>query len=124
MAKMKSKYKGKGDGLVKAFHTLELFDDGTEYEKAPQMSDRSRRPLREYTIEFAQFCHQPLKNVFLDFIVTAGKIPEFLFVRVPHKIVDKVIELNDEDPEEIIPGLPSGHHRFIRFRTSQRYGML
>ena len=40
-------------------------------------------------------------------------------IRVPHKVYDKVKELNDEEPKEIIPGLPSGHHRFIRFRTEQ-----
>ena len=105
--------KGKGDCLAKSFYTLELFDNNTEYERnlIPGTS------LGNYEIEYAQFCQQPLDDVFADFIVTVIKIPEFVFLRVPHKIADAVTN----NSNEIIPGLPSGHHRFIRFRTSQYF---
>ena len=107
--------KKKPPALKNAFYALELLDEGGE----SQSWQPSGIYLSNYTIDYAQFCHQPLTHVALDFIVTTLKVPEFLFVRVPHKVVDKVKELSDEEPTEIIPGLPSGHHRFIRFRTEQ-----
>ena len=89
--------------LKNAFYILELLDEGGESEP--------RRPpgvhLSNYTIDYAQFCHQPLTHMGLDFVVTAVKVPEFLFVRVPHKVVNKVKELSDEEPTEIIPAGPA-----------------
>ena len=114
MAASKFKSKRDCDTFDKAFLTLELFDEGGEH----QIGSKS---LSHYTIDMAQFCHVPLTHLALDLVVTALKVPEFLFVRVPHKIKDKIVELDDGEPEETIPGLPSGHHRFIRFRTRQYY---
>ena len=98
----------------KAFYVEILLDEGGVNRSGPGS-------LKDYTVNLAQFCHRPLKNRLLDVIVTAVKIPEFLLIRVPHKVIDMASELVGETPEEIIPGLPSGHHRYIRFRTNQNY---
>ena len=115
--------KKKSHDIAKAFYILELYEDGEENEIIkPDVPRGVSVDLSDYTIDYAQFCHQPLSHVALDFVVTALKVPEFLLLRMPHKVIDTVKELNDEEPEEIVPGLPSGHHRFIRFRTLQYYG--
>ena len=120
-AKSTSKFKGKGDGLQKAFYTIQLFDgQGNQYEDLDQNGPQGIC-LNHFTIDFAQFCHQPLSHLLLDAVVSTAKIPEFLFIRIPHKIHDKLKELKDQPPEELIPGLPSGHHQYIRFRTEQYY---
>ena len=112
-----------GRASDKAFYSLELHKNGKKVKKFARGIPRGVSvDLRDYTIDYAQFCHEPLSIAALDLLVTAIKVPEFLLVRMPHKVVDKVKELNDEEPEEIIPGLPSGHHRYIRFRTLQYYG--
>lgn len=112
--KTMSTIKTKTDAFDRAFLTVELLDEGGEHQSGPGS-------LSDYTIDMAQFCHVPLTHFALDMVVTALKVPEFLLVRVPHKIKDKIVELADGEPEEIVPGLPSGHHRFVRFRTRQYY---
>ena len=117
MVRTTSKIKANGDIFDRAFSTLELFDEGGKH-KGEHLSGPS---LSSYTIDMAQFCHVPLTHVGLEVLITALKVPEFWLVRAPHKIKDKIVELNGGEPEEIIPGLPSAHHRFIRFRTRQHY---
>ena len=90
-AKTTSKIKTNGNIFDRAFFTLELFDEGGEHQSGPNS-------LSHYTIDMAQFCHIPVTHVGLDVLVTTLKVPEFLLVRVPHKIKDKIVELNDDEP--------------------------
>ena len=106
----KSFKKKKSHDIEKAFYALELYENGEENEHIKRDVRRGvSLDLSDYTIDYAQFCHQPLSHVALDFVVTALKVPEFLLFRMSHKVIDKVKELADEEPEEIVPGLPSGH---------------
>ena len=106
--------KEKREYLDKAFYIETLLDDGGTQRNG-------RVSLNDYTIDLAQFCHRPLANLLLNAAVSVAKVPEFMFVRMPHKVIDKAYEVVGEEPEELIPGLPSGHHRYIRFRTNQYY---
>lgn len=116
MAKVSSvKFKTDREHFDKAFYTLELLDKGGERQSGQPGS------LNHYTIDYVQFCHRPLTHKGLAILVDLLKAPEFLLLRLPHKLIDKTKEIIGETPEEIIPGLPSPHHRYIRFRTGQCY---
>ena len=101
-----------------AFYTLELHDDGSE-----ERSNDEPELLKRYTIDRAQFCHMPLKNVFIEETLSFVKLFEYVLARVPHKTINTIREaMFGQEPIEMYRGLPSPHHRYIRFRTEQKYG--
>ena len=83
--------KGGEDGVVKAFYTLQLLEGNEKHEYLDKDGPQGIS-LDNFTIDYAQFCHEPLTNRALDAAVTVIKIPEFLFIRLPHKALDTMKE--------------------------------
>ena len=100
-----------------AFYTLELHDDGSE-----RRSSNEPDLLKRYRIDRAQFCHMPLENILIEQTLGAVKSFEFLFGRLPHKAINTARDyILGQKPIKIYEGLPSPHHRYVRFRTQQKY---
>ena len=111
------------DSYVNAFAVWKLSgDDKKEYYRPSGLR------WSDYTIEFAQFCQQPLLEHNLDVghavIDALDRFQQQLLpTRKEGKTDDELLKLLGLSKADISQKkwLPSPHHRFIRFRTGQCY---
>lgn len=116
-----SSYKGSEDNHINAFAVC--LDDGDKEYYRP-----SGLRWSDYTIEFAQFCQQPLSNQILDIgskLIDNISNFELLPTKKEGKTEDETLKALGISKGDISQErwLPSPHHRFIRFRTGQCYSV-
>lgn len=111
--------KGKVDGHVNALSVVKLLDDGGEYQRPPGIL------LGDYSIDYAQFCQQPLESAFLDIGIALYKSFNLIPTLTAGKTSDVILEMSGISKNDSVlkdrKWLPSLHHRFIRFCTNKCY---
>lgn len=109
--------KGKVDGHVNALSVVKLLDDGGEYQRPPGIL------LSDYTIDYAQFCQQPLESAFLDIGIALYKSFNLIPTITASQTSDMILEMSGISKNDSAlkhrKWLPTPHHRFIRFRTNE-----
>ena len=111
-------FKGKTeDNHTNAFAVWKLLDDEGEYHRP------SRLLWSSYTIEYAQFCQQPLSNAYLDIGAAVYSTLKLIPTIQKGQEIGDLLKSLGASTEEVHKHrlIPSPHHRFIRFRTSQCY---